>query len=295
MSLPVTIENESLRVVLYPTFGGKILSIIDRADEYELLFDYPTEFPTSPQYDQPYIVGYHAGWDECFPAVGAGPYPTHPYKGINVPDHGELWGLPPVVAPIKSGIITEWMGLRFGYRFSRKLWVEGPSLVAEYSLQNLAPFDFHFVWSQHPLASVHSPVELEMPRGVYRLSHDGEGKRFDTPFDWPITASGDRLSKPEDLPPKRGWKIFSLEPISTPAVVRYPARNRSLTIEYSSPDALAAYWGVWINTGWGGQKHISVEPTTGRFDELDRSFKDGSAGCVASSGKLGWTVRWTVR
>lgn len=291
---PVTIENEALRVELYPHFGGKVLSIVDKSDEFELLFDYPAEFPTNPQYDQPYVVGYHAGWDECFPAVGPGVYPTHPYKGIAIPDHGELWGLPPVIAPIKDGIVTEWMGLRFGYKFSRRLWIEGSSLKADYTVQNLAPFDFHFVWSQHPLLSVQSAVELEMPRGAYRLSHDADRNPIDVPFDWPVAATGERFSSLTELPAKKGWKMFSNEPIAAPAVIRYPSRRRSLTIEFSSPDALPAYWGLWVNNGWGGQTHFAVEPTTGRYDELDRSIKDGSAARVGASGRVGWSVNWSV-
>ncbi|HEY7088130.1 MAG TPA: hypothetical protein VH518_08590 [Tepidisphaeraceae bacterium] len=295
MSLPVTIENDAIRLEVYPQFGGKILSIVDKADEYELLFDYPAEFPTTCQYDQPYQKGYYAGWDECFPAVGPGPYPSHPYKGISVPDHGELWALPTTVVPSRDGFTTEWNGLRFGYRLSRKLSLEGPSIIVEYSLQNLAPFELQFVWAMHSLMSLHSPVELEMGAGAYRLSHDHQIQRIDAPFEWPVTAAGEDLSLPDGLPQKRGWKIFSAERIQKPAVVRYPVRKRMLKIEYSSDDGMPAYWGVWINTGgWVTHRHFALEPTTGRFDEIDRASKDGSAGRAPISGKIGWRVRWTL-
>jgi hypothetical protein len=295
MSLPVTIENNFLRAEVYPHFGGKVLSIVDKSDEYELLFDYPAEFPTTCQYDQPYPSSYYAGWDECFPAVGPGPYPTHPYKGVGVPDHGEVWALPTVAAPAKDGIITEWHGLRFGYTLSRKLWLDGPTIHAEYSVQNLAPFDFQFTWAMHSLMSLHSPVELEMPAGTFRLSHDHQMQRLDTPFTWPRTESGQDFSRPHNLPQKRGWKLFSTDPIAGPAIVRYPSRRRSLQIEYGSDDNLPAYWGLWINTGgWVTHHHFAIEPTTGRYDELDRCSKDGSAGRVAALGKTSWRVRWTL-
>jgi hypothetical protein len=295
MSLPVTIENDVLRLEIHPHFGGKVLSIIDKADQYELLFDYPAEFPTTCQYDQPYANAYYAGWDECFPAVGPGPYPSHPYKGIAVPDHGELWGIPTTAVPTKGGITIDWPGLRFGYRLSRKLWLDGPSINVEYVLQNLTPFDMHFVWAMHAFLSIASPVELELPGGAYRLSHDGENRRMDVPFDWPTTAAGEYLSRPEALPAKRGWKVFSAEPISSPAIVRYPQRQRCVKVEFSSGDPLTAYWGLWVNTGgWLGHRHVALQPTTGRFDELDRSFKDGSAGRVPAQGKLGWRVCWRV-
>lgn len=295
MSLPVTIESDSLRAEVYPQFGGKVLSIVDKADEYELLFDYPAEFPTSCQYDKPYGDSYCAGWDECFPAVGPGPYPTHPYKGIAIPDHGETWPLPTMNVPSKDGITTEWRGLRFGYSLVRKISLAGPVLRAEYTLQNLAPFDFHFVWSMHALCSLHAPVELQMPGGTYRFSHDAESRKYDAPFTWPVIGSGEDLSQPPNLPPKRGWKIFSQEKISSPALVKYPTRGRSLKVEYASDDTLPAYWGLWVNTGgWSGHKHFAIEPTTGRYDELDRSTKDGSAGVVSAMGKATWRVQLTV-
>jgi hypothetical protein len=295
MSLPVTIENDAWRLEIYPHFGGKVLSIVDKADHFELLFDFPSELPTTSQYDRPYTSSYYAGWDECFPAVGAGPYPTHPYKNVNVPDHGEVWALPTVAHPTKDGLITEWHGLRFGYHLSRKLWIDGPVLTAEYSVTNFAPFDLHFVWSMHALQSLHSPVQLELPAGMYRLSHDANGQKIDAPFEWPTTAAGENLVRPNDLPGERGWKVYSAEPISSPAVVRYPSRGRSLKIDYSSDDQLPAYWGVWVNTGgWVRHKHFAIEPTTGRFDELDRAVRDGSAARVAASGKLGWRVQWTL-
>ena len=85
------------------------------------------------------------------------------------------------------------------------------------------------------------------------------------------------------------------EPIDGPAVVRYPSRGRSLRVEYASPDELPAYWGIWINTGgWAGHHHFAVEPTTGRFDQIDRAVADDSAGRLGPLGRLDWTVKWVV-
>ena len=296
MSLPVTIENDAVRLEVYPQFGGKVLSLVDKADEYELLFDYPAELPTVCQYDQPYANSYYAGWDECFPAVAAGPFPSHPYKGIAVPDHGELWSLPSTAVPTKDGITNVWHGLRFGYRLTRKLWIEGPTIHVDYTLVNLAPFEFPFVWAMHALQSMHSPAELALPGGTYRLSHDAQNNRIDAPFTWPITGAGQDISRPNQMPPSQAWKVFSAEPISAPAYVRYPSRGRSLKIEYSSEDGVEAYWGVWVNTGgWVRQNHFAIEPTTGRFDQVDVSRQDKSAARLPASGKLAWSVTWTLQ
>lgn len=301
MPQPVIIENEALLVQVWPRIGGKVSSIIDKADRHELLFAYPSEIPTAPQYDQPYQSSWYQGWDECFPAVASSRYVGHPYDGIPVPDHGELFALPTHSAPSANGITTTWHGLRFGYELTRSLSLQGASLLATYTLHNLAPFPFRFVWAQHALLAIAGEPELSfaVPGGggalPFRLSRDHTGQDLRGTFEWPTASPGLDISAPARLPSRVGWKVFSEHPIATPATLRYPGRGRVLTIEYSSEDSLPAYWGVWVNTGaWAGHKHIAVEPTTGRFDHIDRAVRDGSAGRVGASAKLTWTVRWTV-
>jgi hypothetical protein len=300
MSQPVTIENDAIRMQVWPTYGGKISSIVDKADRFELLFNYPVELPTTSHYDTSYPAGWYAGWDECFPTIAPGKYPGHPYDGIAIPDHGELWGIPTVAVPTKDGITTVWHGLRFGYRLTRKLYLDGAGLTAEYKLVNLAPFDFRFVWAAHPLMSWIGEVELDLGSRdggepmPCRLSHDAAGVESGETFAW-STLGPDDFSRLSSLSTKRGWKLFSENPVAQPAVVRYPSRGRQVSIAFASDDEIAAYWGVWINTGgWAGHKHFALEPTTGRYDALDRSVRDGSAASVVALGSVSWAMSWTL-
>lgn len=297
MSLPVTIENEQIKMDVYPSIGGKVASLIDKVDKYDLLFNYPAELPTSSQYDIPYSNSWYAGWDECFPAIAPSRYVGHPYDGTNVPDHGELWGIPTTAVPTRDGITTVWNGLRFGYRLTRKLFLEGSTIEADYTLVNLAPFEFRYVWAMHSLMSLSAPVQIGLSSqgSSFRFSHDHENKDVGGAFAWPKYQELD-FSRPLELPQRKGWKMYSVEPINSPFVIGYPTRGRKLTIEYSGEeDAPAAYWGIWINTGgWAGQHHFGVEPTSGRFDYIDRSIRDGSAGRLPPLGRREWSVRWTL-
>ena len=242
MAQPVTIENDAIKMQVWPQLGGKVSSIVDKADKFELLFNYPAELPETSQYDRPYQSGWYAGWDECFPAIAASRYTGHPYDGIAVPDHGELWGLPTTAVPTKDGITTVWHGLRFGYRLTRKLFLDGPAVLAEYTLINLAPFEMRFVWSQHALLSLVAPAELGLAHApLFRWSHDAAGNEVQKTFEWPVTPDGDNLSRPAGLPPGKGWKTYSAEPIESSLVVRYPSRSRTVQIEYESEDDLHAY------------------------------------------------------
>lgn len=295
MSQPVAIQNDALELEVWPQFGGKVSSIIDKADGFELLFSYPDELPTRNRYDAPYAAGWHAGWDECFPAIAPGPYTGHPYDGIAVPDHGELWGMPTTAVPTKDGITTVWNGLRFGYRLTRKLYLDGPSVRAEYTLVNLAPFPFHFVWAMHATLGMDQPIELRPPAGSYRWNHDASSRAIDQPFDWPEVAEGEDLSHPHALPAKRGWKCYSVDPVRSPAQVDYPGRGRQLRIEYDSAEGPPAYWGVWVNTGgWAGQRQVALQPTIGRHDSLAPAIRDHSCGTVEPLGKSTWSIRLSV-
>ncbi len=296
MSLPVSIENDAWRLEVWPIVGGKVSSVIDKADGHELLFGFPVEIPTSAQYDIPYSKSWYAGWDELVPTVGPCQYAGFPYNGVAVPDHGEIWGLPTTAVPAKNGITTVWHGLRFGYRLARKLYLEDQRLIAEYTLFNLAPFEFRFVWAQHALLSMKSPIELDMPGMTQcRWSYDTAGQKIEKLFQWPLLADGEDMSRPNSLPAGRSWKLFGQFSITHPAMIRYPQRSRWLKMEFSTDEELRAYWGLWLNTGgWAGHRHLALQPTFGRFDQLDRCTVDESAARVGASGKLTWKVTWTV-
>ncbi|MGA2499026.1 MAG: hypothetical protein ABSH20_14890 [Tepidisphaeraceae bacterium] len=296
MSHSVTIENDAFRMEVWPEIGGKVASLVDKADNHELFFSYPAEIPDQrPRYDNTYADSWCAGWDECFPSVAPSRYVGFPYDGIASPDHGELWGLPTTAVPTRNGITTVWHGLRFGYRLTRKLHLEDQSILADYTLVNLAPFPFRFVWAQHVLLALRQQMVVEIPAaGEWRFSHNASGERKDEPFRWPRLGDLD-LSLPESLPAGKGWKVFSSSPIDAPAVLRYPARSRRLTIEITVPENLKCYWGVWISTGgWAQHRQLSLEPTTGRFDELDRCIRDHSAAMIDPLGKMEWQVKWTT-
>ncbi len=219
---PVEIENEHVKLEVWPQFGGKVASIIDKADNYDLLYEFPAELPEGPRYNRNYGDGWFGGWDECFPAVGKGPYPRHPYDGIQVPDHGELWGIPAMAVPTKDGITTVWHGLLFGYRLTRKLWLENAEINARYTLVNLAPYEFRFVWALHALMGMNEPVEIDVQSGAWFFSHAADGSPVHKDFDWPIVESGADLSQPATLANRRSWKVFSQNAINSAATIRYP-------------------------------------------------------------------------
>jgi hypothetical protein len=197
--------------------------------------------------------------------------------------------------PTNNGITTVWHGLRFGYRLTRKLYLEGPTITAEYTLINLAPFSFHFVWAMHAMFAMEQPIEIRPPAGQYQWTHDAELKSIDKVFEWPMVAEGEDLSQPLSLPAKRGWKSYSVNPIDAAATILYPSRGRQVRIEYGSEEGPQAYWGIWVNTGgWASQRQVSIQPTIGRHDQLAAAVRDQSCGTVEAMGRCEWSVRLSI-
>ncbi|MHB8276843.1 MAG: hypothetical protein ACYDIA_04225 [Candidatus Humimicrobiaceae bacterium] len=45
-------------------------------------------------YGSTYVKAECAGFDEIFPTIDECFYVTYPWKGIPIPDHGEVWSIP---------------------------------------------------------------------------------------------------------------------------------------------------------------------------------------------------------
>ncbi|HLF75374.1 MAG TPA: DUF5107 domain-containing protein [Anaerolineales bacterium] len=88
-------QNQSVRIVILPEWGGKIASLYDKRRGREWLNINRSFSFRLPTYDAIYVRDFDiGGFDECFPNIGAGPYPNWPWLGAMLPDHGEAGLLP---------------------------------------------------------------------------------------------------------------------------------------------------------------------------------------------------------
>ena len=91
----LVLENETIRTVVVPTMGAKIVSLLDKRTGTEWLAG-PGERPFRPSaYGATFDQQDMSGWDEMFPTITACPYPAPgAYTGAPLPDHGEVWAVP---------------------------------------------------------------------------------------------------------------------------------------------------------------------------------------------------------
>jgi galactose mutarotase-like enzyme len=166
----IQIETGALALTLRPELGGKISSLRDTRSGREWLWRNPRLAYQRLPHGSSYVL--HAdsgGWDECFPSVASCTYPTAPWAGAAIQDHGELWSQPVEPELIEEGatlaLRTRWRGVALPYLFERTLRLAGGSALmrVEYGVTNQSDAPIQFIWSAHPLLAIEPGMQLEVP------------------------------------------------------------------------------------------------------------------------------------
>ena len=194
--------SENLRAVVLPALGSRMVSLVHVPSGREWLE--PGHGPADPGYGAPFPEGGLCGWDEMFPSIDPCRYPEDPWRGAEIPDHGEVWSIP-WQAELRDGALhLRTHGVRFPYRLEKRLSFDGDgALLIHYRAENLSPFPFRFAWTAHPLFRVNpgTRIELPLPEGArYVITAAGPDRPAGKP---PMNRSSGRFPAPGT--PLRGW------------------------------------------------------------------------------------------
>ncbi len=290
-------------MVVVPSLGAKVVSLVDRASGREWLAQgQPPQGADSPGA----IFGASAayGWDECLPSVAPGPDPV--VAGGRLRDHGDAWGRPAELTVLEAAIETSTEGVHWPYVFWRRLRVDGPAIVADYEIVSREPAGgqaLPFLWSMHPLLDPEPGARIRLPADVAKVvvSHAAgvtveaaAHRRRRVP--WPAGGRGSRqLDEVGPIETGEALKLYA-GPLTEGRAVIEAADGSSLTLTWDV--ALLPFLGLWLDYGgWpsGGLLHqVGLEPTTAPFDELSGAIATDRAWWVAPGGHVEWTVRIEV-
>ena len=271
-----------IELTLVPELGGKISSLRDARTNREWLWRHPRYPYKRVPHGSSYIAEADTGgWDECFPSVAACPYPSEPWKGVAIQDHGELWSQVPELEIEEHAetitVLTRWHGVALPYTFSRTITLLADSAVirTNYEVVNKAEQSMKYVWSLHPLLAIEPGMELHLPHSA-RFHVAGSTPQdlisLEQNVQYPFAAAG--LNFPalpetsagcalkiwsDPLPAGEGWAALS-------------ATDGELKMRWDV--ALLPQVAVWMNFGaWaadGGTPYynLGLEPCIGAQDSL---------------------------
>jgi len=281
----IRLENDLISVAVIPELGGKIHSILDRRTDTEFVWKNPHLAYRKPSYGAAYHEFDSSGIDECVPTVAPCGYPNGPWKGIQIPDHGEVWSIPWKCRQLektrkRTAIALEVHGVRFPYHIAKNISLaDGRSGVAfRYELTNHSHEPFLFVWALHALLNVDERSRIFLPHDtravvtwsrnhrlvqdqefLWPLARDNNGNDVDLTYIGPVNIGFADKIVTTSIPD--GWCALWNEGSKIAVVLRFPRRT-------------VTNIGVWLNMGgWGNPGHpehnnIALEPQIG-WDQLD--------------------------
>ncbi len=293
----LALENETIRTVVVPTMGAKIVSLFDKRTGGEWLAG-PGDRPFRPAaYGATFDQQDMSGWDEMFPTITACPYPAPgAHAGVALPDHGEVWAVP--WTQVEGDDLTLAVdGRALPYRFTRRLSLPGPTTLRfDFHLVNLGAEPMPYIWAAHPQFACGAEAMVVLPRDVtqvYNVLTDEWGwGPFKATLPWPAATREDGVVLQLDAigPPtlKRARKFYVLpdQAVGAATLVRRPAGN---WLRMAWDAAQVPYLGLWVDEGALNAASVAApEPATGFYDSLALAWHKRRVAVVQPGAEVTW-------
>jgi galactose mutarotase-like enzyme len=267
------LENEWLSLSVLPEVGAKILTLLDRKSNRNVLWRNPRIRPQAYPIDANFDNYWCGGWDDAYPTADACVHGGEPF-----PNLGELrslhWDVETFAADeTKAMARLSTYGPISAIKATKTVTLTGRTLQMNFAIESLSPVPLDFLWGTHPAFAVEEGSCLIIPARtgiVAQSNHPSLG----TPggrYSWPLINGTDMSIVPDissgincghyatDL--EDGW--FAVE-------------TRGHGILYEFPRETCPHLWLWlVYGGWRGYHHAVVEPWTGYPVNLEQAFEQG--------------------
>jgi hypothetical protein len=296
------LENGRMRVVVLPEAGAKIWQITYKPFNAQLLWNNPASSPAAHSLHASYDDNWSGGWDELFPNDEA-----CTFRGLNLPDHGELWTGRWSVDEVADGRIR----LSFTtpltqFKVNKEIVLRenasrGNAAVLEvrYKLTNAGTEAFPFLWKLHPAFAVTAAHRIDFPpmTVVREPAFSGTLERAPLEFAWPYAPMGDTVLDLRQVPDvssqavhffygtaySEGWCGVTDRARKLAAALRFDAKTFS------------SNWLFATHGGWRDLNVAVLEPATGYPFQLQAMIDAGQARTLAPGESMPTTVLFAVQ
>ncbi len=281
----VRIQNRSLVLDVLPQLGGKILHLVDKAADRNVLWRNPRVLPHPVPLQANADDHYPGGWDDAFP-TGA---PSVNRYGDQLPYLGEVWTLElrcrlVEVGPSAARIVLEGQTPITPAKWTRTISVHGddPLVHLETRIENVGHLPFDFNWGSHAAIDVAPGYRVDVPATTTRIDDAGGGLigRVGDRFRYPILhlEGGGEVDVRQVRGPETGaYALYIHEGLRSGWVaVTDPARRRGFGIVFDH-QVQRAVWQWTVFGGFRGWYHVIVEPWVAGPPALEEAVKQGMA------------------
>jgi len=292
----VILENAAVRIVVLPGLGGKVLSLVDKRVDIDLLWR-NARVPLRPAaFGSGYDDQFLGGWDELYPNDA-----PEELVGEPLPDHGELWAVP-WSASVGSTDDTVWLELRVtgtvtGTEVVKRLHLGGgPELTVDYRITNPGRTDQPFLWKSHVAVALHRDTLVDMAAGEVLVDDFGNPRARPASgrFTWPwLEADGQRHDL-RTLPDthERGVSEFLLATSMEHGAcsVTHPTEGTGLQLSWDRRDLPSCWLFASYGGGWRGLDVLVLEPCTGYPLSVAEGARAGTHQVLAAGATKSWQL-----
>ncbi|MCA0971524.1 DUF5107 domain-containing protein [Halobacillus litoralis] len=290
----VCLENDRIRCILLPSYGGKMVSLYDKQAQYEWLFQSERGL-SIPPYGADFSEHDSSGFDEMFPGIDQGPHPT--FSGT-IPDHGEVWAMPWSFEERSGECILQVESAVFPYTLEKRMKLNESSVEISYKAINSSSKPFPFIWTPHALLRMHDETYIDVPDHLDQVINVEHGTKhlgeWGTCHSYPGTKSVSTgqsidLSKLEPFEDQTVEKFYFKDRLQEGwCSMVQPHVGRRLT--YRFPVDQVPYLGVWkTRGGYRGEYNVALEPCTGIYDDVYVAEKIKKCSSIPANGAYEWT------
>lgn len=288
----VILENAETRIVVLPGLGGKVISIVDKRVDGELLWR-NDRIPVRPAaFGSGYDDQFLGGWDELYPNDE-----PEELAGEPVPDHGELWAVPwhwsTGSDPGQVWLELTVRGAVTGTEVTKRLVLgAGPDLIVDYRIANTSRIDQPFLWKSHVAVELRPDTVIDLAAGDVLMHEFGNPRvRPDGgSFTWPWVSGHDLRTLPDTT--HRGVSEFLIATTLERGEcgVRHPSAGTGLRLSWDRADLPSCWLFASYVGGWRGLDVLVLEPCTG----YPLSVNDGVAAGTHQVLPAGATKSWQL-
>jgi galactose mutarotase-like enzyme len=269
----ITMENHRLRIVVMPSFGGKIASLLYKKNQFELLFQNPkSQFNHAPLYAD-FSQFEACGFDDAFPCIDREELEIGGKKVI-YPDHGEIWTASFDYLIRNEKLFLTYKSRILDFEYHKTVYLNDNSLVCEYKIIHNGRVSFPCIWTAHCLVRYEPDMRFLYPaetRAVEMafdsLSSETVGKKYFFPQDIVDGENTNFTELPKTEKPYARKHYIADQLRKGYCGYEYPSQNMRAEL-FFDPMALP-YMGLWITSGgFRRDYNCAFEPSSGYYDRI---------------------------
>ena len=297
----VRIENECIRLDVFPEIGAKIYNFVHKASHRNLLWHNPRVPPARVAYGAIFDDHWAGGWDELLPN-------DVPYKipsGETLPDHGEVWSQASqwdIVERSEDVVAVRFVthGRILPTRFEKTISLRADESFCnvQYAYINLGAIPIDFLWNICTPFEISPATRLDIPaqRGIIEATDPWNTLKFNpgTEYEWPYatTPAGEGVDFRIMPPEEAGVTDFQYLPDVSSGWFAVTDTDAKVGFGMIFPTGALPHLSLFRSVGgWRGQHLVSVEPSVGYPYDLTIAKKTGKVGRIGAGATLEATIK----